>query len=346
VHSPSDFGARAGSEVYLLLLAITAAGIAVQIGKTLLKPAAICMVAGGILTIISSVVVFIGGRLVSTTLGTLIVILFFLIAISEISVTRPLWRSEIGAWKSILTWIGFSLICRALIVYFSSGDIFYANLIIGAIELLTFVFVFVKKEYFIPPEAERAVAIKKLEASLVKTVSECPTCKGIVEKDWLSCPYCGTSLPKICGKCGAKLQPEDIKCGHCGAEIERPELLIKHVETLKALAEEDSSNEVRSSRYAKLAEALLKLGRTNEALDAYRKAIEFTIFDRKKSHYMVKMATILKNIGRTNDALEIIEEALKLDPEDYAGAMKVKEQILKPNKEQEAHQVGERAATA
>ncbi|MBC7108333.1 MAG: tetratricopeptide repeat protein [Methanomassiliicoccales archaeon] len=317
-----------------------------QIGKTLLKPAAFCLIAGGILTIISSVIVFIWGRLVSTTLGTLIVIFFLLVAISEISVTRSLWRSEIGAWKSILTWVGLSLICRALIIYFSSGDIFYANSIIGAAELLTFVFVFTKKDYFIPSEAERAVAIKNLEASLVKTVSECPTCKGIVEKDWISCPYCGTSLPKICGKCGAKLQPEDIKCGRCGAEIERPELLIRHVETLKALAEEESSREVRSSRYAKLAEALLKLGRTNEALDAYRKAIEFTVFDRKKSHYMVKMATILKNIGKSQDALEIVEEALKLDPEDYAGATKVKEQILKSNEEREACQVGERATTA
>jgi hypothetical protein len=336
----------ASAEAYLLLFAVPPLGIAVQIGRTLLKPAALCLIAGGILTIISSVIVFIWGRLVSTTLGTLIVILFFLVAISEISVSRPLWRTEIGAWKSIITWMGFSLICRGLILYFSSGDVFYANSIIGAIEILTFVFVFVKKEYFIPPEAERAVAIKKLEASLVKTVSECPTCKGLVEKDWLSCPYCGSALPKICGKCGAQLRPEEIKCSCCGAEIEHPELLIGHVETLKALAEEEGSLEVRSGRYAKLAEALLKLGRTNEALDAYTKAIEFTAFDRKKSFYMVKMATILKNTGKTQDAIKIVEEALKLDPEDYAGAAKLKEQILKPNDEREACRVVERAAAA
>lgn len=300
-----------------------------QLGRALLKPAAIWLIAGGVLSIAASIIVFIVGKVVSTTFGTLIVIVYFLIGISEISVTRALWRCEIGAWKTIITWLGFSLIGRSAIIYLSSEDLLLVSSVIGGGELAIFVYVLLKKNYFIPPESERVASAMPFETAGLKSVSECPNCKGIIETDWASCPYCGTPIPKICGKCGTEIKEGYSKCIKCGAEVIRSEALTRQIETLRILAEEEGSREVKSSRYAKLGESLLKAGRVEEAVNAFKKAIDLTSFDRKKSHYMVRIAIILENYGKTSEALNILDEAMKLDPEDYVGAKKVKDEILK-----------------
>jgi len=314
----------------------------VQIGRAVLKPAAIWLVIGGALTIISSIIVFIVEGRYGTTVGTLIVLVLVLVAGSEISQARSVWRSEAGGWKGIVTWLGLSLLSRAFILYSSTGSelsiwlAVYGGAIVGAGELAIFAFLLVKKDYFVPPEEERVAAMGRLEVSAVKTVSDCPSCHGLVEKDWESCPYCGTVLPKVCANCGTALESGQTKCSCCGTEVERSDVLMKTVEALRAVTEEDALPETKSSRYARLAEGLLKAGRTEEALASYEKAIEYTSFDRKRCHFMVRKATILKNTGSIQEALRILDEAIRLDPNDYAGAKALRESILNPPKEGEA----------
>jgi tetratricopeptide (TPR) repeat protein len=81
-------------------------------------------------------------------------------------------------------------------------------------------------------------------------------------------------------------------------------------------------------RYEKYAEALIKGGRTDEAIEAYRTAIHYTQFYRKQTNFMVKMAMVYHNTGRDRQALDLCDAAMELDPQDWAGAKQLKDQIL------------------
>jgi len=95
--------------------------------------------------------------------------------------------------------------------------------------------------------------------------------------------------------------------------------------------------ETRSARYARLAEAQLKSGDVDGAVDSYQKAIRSTEFNRKRTNFMVKMALILYNSGKKEDAMKLLESSLEMEPEDWAGARKVMDGIRadesRPNNE-------------
>ena len=151
----------------------------------------------------------------------------------------------------------------------------------------------------------------------VKTVSECPNCHEIVEKGWILCPQCGTALPRLCANCGKPLTERVDKCMNCGAIIEKQESITESIQTLIALSEEEARPEAKSVRYARLAEAYLKNGEIDLALETYRKAIHFSEFDRKRCNFLVKMANILHNAGRDEEAMKVLDAALQLDPAGY-----------------------------
>lgn len=295
----------------------------------MLKPAGIWLVIGGILSFVTSVWVFIVEGVFGTTVGTLIVLLLFLIGGLEISSARSVWRAEVGGWRGVMTALGLSIIFRFLMIYLTKDFyLFWAGAAVGIGELLIFVVLYARRALFLPSEEERAAVLGKIEASSVKTVAECPSCHAIVEPDWESCPDCGITLPKLCASCGEPLEKGVTKCPCCGAEVVKSASVLKMIGVLRASAEEDVPPETKSSRYARLAEGLLKGGEVQAALDAYDKAIENTAFTRKRCHFMVKMATILKNTGRTGEAVILLDEAIASDPDDYAGAAKLKSEIL------------------
>ncbi len=298
-------------------------------GTLALKPAGVLMVIGGLFTFVASIWIFIIDGVLGTTIGTMLVLLLFIVGGLEISSGRVVWKREVGSWRGAFSILGIALIFRAIMTLMARDlYIFWISSGIGIGELLAFIFLYVKRDYFLPSEEERAAVMQKLDVTRVRTVAECPSCHAIVEKEWESCPDCGTALPKYCGNCGAQLEKGAAKCQCCGAEVIRSSAVLKMINTLRASAEENAPPETRSSRYARLAEALLKGGETDAALDAYRKAIDFTEFERKRCHFMVKMATILKNTGKTDEALTLLDKAIALDPADYAGAGPVKSAIL------------------
>jgi tetratricopeptide (TPR) repeat protein len=203
----------------------------------------------------------------------------------------------------------------------------YICAIFLAIEFLIFILIYVRRKAFMPTAEEIQEAMKKVSGPTVKTVSECPNCREIIEKDWASCPQCGTRLPRHCANCGFELLTKTEKCPNCGVTVEKAETVQKQIGTLKKISEEEARPEAMSVRYARLAEAYLKAGEVDQALDNYKEAIHFTAFDRKRSNFMVKMATIMHNSGRNDEAIQILDAAMQLDPSDAAGAALTKNRI-------------------
>jgi RNA polymerase subunit RPABC4/transcription elongation factor Spt4 len=206
--------------------------------------------------------------------------------------------------------------------------LFVGNVVSLVFELITFVFVYIKKEYFMPAKEDIESSMKRLKVTGVRTVSDCPNCKNLVEADWHSCPSCGTVLPKFCVNCGTPVDENIKQCPKCGTEIRASVAIANLIETLRQTAELQASPETKSVRYEKYAEALIKGGRTDEAIEAYRTAIHYTQFYRKQTNFMVKMAMVYHNTGRDRQALDLCDAAMELDPQDWAGAKQLKDQIL------------------
>ncbi|MCG7840541.1 MAG: hypothetical protein MIO87_01380, partial [Methanomassiliicoccales archaeon] len=70
--------------------------------------------------------------------------------------------------------------------------------------------------------------------------------------------------------------------------------------------------------------------RLDEAVEAFRTAIHYTQFNRKRTNFMVKMAVVMANKGRLQEADQLLGAAIQLDPEDVAGAKRVLEELRKP----------------
>jgi len=320
---------------------------------TIFKPIAILVLIAGFFTFVSSIEIFIlkSNAAYGTLVGVVLILLYFIIAGLEIGQFRPIFRMEVGSYKGIFNMLLIAVIARAFLVYTNWNVInslfykvnwndivkslqtndafvfFFLNLIFLVIELFSLFMVSRKKALFLPSEAEVQATLKRFGGQLVKTVSECPKCHAVVEKDWILCPECGTTLPRACAKCGAQLPDAVAKCPNCGTEVANLDILRRSIDTLKGIAEQEATPEARSVRYAKLAEGYLKVGDTDMAVETYRKAIHYTEFTRKQSNFMVKMATVMDSAGRDPEAVQILDAALELDAEDAAGAGALKKQI-------------------
>jgi tetratricopeptide (TPR) repeat protein len=309
-------------------------------GRPILKVFALGLVLGGIMTIISSFFLFMveANSAYGTLSGIVLLLAGLVLAGLELTCVLPLFRVEQGSGRQARNWIVLSMLMRALLIYtglhigISAGQQFIMILMVLngialVLEAVLLVLILVLKKVFLPTEEEKKATMRRMGKATVKTVSECPNCHEIVEKEWVLCPQCGTSLPRLCANCGKPLTVRADKCMNCGAVIEKQESIKKGVQTLIALSEEEAKPEARSVRYARLAEAYLKNGEIDLALETYRKAIHFSEFDRKRCNFLVKMANILHNVGRDEEAMKMLDAALELDPMDTAGARMVKGQI-------------------
>jgi len=310
-------------------------------GRPILKVFALGLLLGGIMTVISSFFIFmIEAKYAYGTLSGIVLLLAGLVLAGlELTCILPLFRVEQGSGNQARNWVALSMLMRILIIYtaFEAGmqspdqDVIVIVMILNAIALalegVLLVLLFVLKKEFLPTEEEIKATMRRMGKATVKTVSECPNCHEIVEKEWILCPQCGTSLPRLCANCGKPLTVRADKCMNCGAIIEKQESIKRGIQTLIALSEEEAKPEAKSVRYARLAEAYLKNGEIDLALETYRKAIHFSEFDRKRCNFLVKMANILHNVGRDEEAMKMLDAALELDQKDTAGARMVKGQI-------------------
>jgi tetratricopeptide (TPR) repeat protein len=313
-----------------------------ELKKLVLRPIALWMIVASILSVITVFLLTFDFKMLSTIIGYLLLLLVVFLGVYEIGTVRSLWMSQEGEWSGILKAIGINIPFRIYFVLMLFATykanmvaserslldyLLVLNIITLVVELVAVVFVYVKKPYFQPPQEEVEAMLRRVKTA-AKSVMKCPHCREVVEADWTCCPSCGTELPRMCTGCGAPIKHGDEKCSACGAEVARVMAIDGLIHTLQDLSEQPASPETRSVRYARYAEALLKGGRLDDAIESYRKAIHFTQFDRKRTNFMVKMAVVYENSGRRKEAMEMLEAAIQLDPLDWAGAVKKKNLFL------------------
>lgn len=330
-------------------------------GNVVLRLAGALMFLGGCLLIVASFYVFLlkGTYVYGTLVGLVIGLLMFIIGGFTTASSLGVLKVEQGAWRNAVIFT----ITTALLLLFCSWVAFdvmgtkgkdqYVQIfawscpVMAALLGIATLILWRAKQAFMPTEEEVKTALRRMGAVTVRTVSECPKCQEIVEKDWIQCPQCGTRLPQLCANCGKDLPPKVENCPSCGTSVGRSEAAQRNISNLKELTEQPALPESHSVRYARLAEAYLKAGETDNALESYRKAIHYTEFDRKRSNFMVKMANILNSEGRESEALQLLDAALALDPSDETRASALKDSILiKPKAKAavEAYEKGDKQA--
>jgi len=314
----------------------------------LLKPLAAWLVIAGLITIVSIFYAIFASHTIDAIVGILITLVLIIVASWEMTVARSVWGSQIGERDNIIRCMLVCLLVHVFLIYLildanalgnighfdslTSGQqagliLTFLSIISAIVELSVLVVAVKKKEYYQPSKEDLENAMRKIGGATVKSVSQCPKCKELVELDWNLCPNCGSRLPKFCAHCGEELKVIHDICPKCGTKVEAPASMRVMIQTLRSSAESPAMQETRSARFARLAEAQLKDGDVEGAIESYGKAIQNTEFDRKRTNFMVKMAVVLDNSGRKDEAIKMLDASLELDPEDWAGAKMVISQI-------------------
>ncbi len=300
-----------------------------KVKKPVLLLPAIGLIFAGLILIISPATAIFIFKSVGTVFGIVLMLLFAVVGIWEISLSRTIASSQVGEWPGIMKALIIAVILRLIALFLTADLVQLLNIVALGLEVLAIVLVYVYRPSFMPNQEEVAAALKRFSTVAVKTSAHCPKCKSVVEADWTLCPDCGTRLPKYCAKCNTKVMENETFCSKCGNKIEAPASLLLTVETLRKTAEMDAAPETRSARYARLGDGLLKVGQLDEAVEAFRTAIHYTNFDRKRTNFMVKMAVVMANKGSIAEADQLLDAALKLDPQDVSGAQKVMAELHK-----------------
>jgi predicted amidophosphoribosyltransferase len=293
--------------------------------------------------------------------GFISLLFIVFLAAYEIMIVRSVWIAQTGEWWNIIKTLGVSVLVRALLIWilftgyedvFAGNDqtlfdmLFLLNIVSIVIEAGGLAIIYMMKKSFMPPQAEIDAVIKRLKAVGTTTVDKCPGCKQVVEPDWCCCPACGTNLPRFCASCKAPVDSIATACASCGAEIAKSIAIEKMIITMKENADLQALPETKSVRYARYAESLLKGGQVDEAIEAYKKAVQYTKFVRKQTNFLVRIGTIYMNTGKKEEAADHLNAALELDKEDVAGAKKVLEKLFTPVENDVSHALAEKDKAA
>lgn len=314
----------------------------------LLKPLAAWLIIASMVTIVSIFYAIFVAHTLGVIVGILFLLVLVLVSAWEMTVSRSVWGSQVGERENIIRSMAVALLFRAILIYLILDPstvgmigqfqklpseeqtglvILFLSIVSAVVEISVLIVATRKKEYFQPSKEELEIALRKVDGAKVKSASECIKCKELVELSWSMCPNCGSALTRYCANCGEELKTIQDTCPKCLAKVEAPESLRAMVQTLKVSAESPAMQETRSARFARLAEAQLKAGDAPGAVESYKKAIQYTEFNRKRTNFMVKMAVILYNTGQKDEAMQLLDASLQMEPEDWAGAKKVIEEI-------------------
>jgi tetratricopeptide (TPR) repeat protein len=293
--------------------------------KTLMRAVSIWMVLSSLyLVVFCFTLVFLDHKL-GTIPGVVLVLVMSLVAIVQATGFRAAWSAQVGEWSALLRNLTIGLMAWLLLGLINNNWLAITGpTLMASIALASLGGVYKCKSLFLPSKEEVAIALRKFAPRTVTVASECPACHGEVEDDWSLCPRCGSGLERQCASCHAKVHCGEGACCACGCEIHIPLSLAKTVEMLRESAELPASPETRSARYARYAEAQLKAGDAEGAVESFRQAVHYTEFKKKQTNFMVKMAKVMGNSGHRQDALQMLEAALQLDPQDWAGAARVR----------------------
>jgi len=79
----------------------------------------------------------------------------------------------------------------------------------------TLVYLIVRPPEYALDSRERELELAVLERELRQRVNLCPSCRTVVEKDYLLCPECGWDLKMPCKSCGKPLDLNWRTCPYC-----------------------------------------------------------------------------------------------------------------------------------
>jgi RNA polymerase subunit RPABC4/transcription elongation factor Spt4 len=77
------------------------------------------------------------------------------------------------------------------------------------------VYVIVRPPEYALDSRERELELAVLEKELRQRLDLCPSCRSVVEKDYLLCPECGFDLKAPCKSCGKPLDLNWRTCPYC-----------------------------------------------------------------------------------------------------------------------------------
>ena len=77
------------------------------------------------------------------------------------------------------------------------------------------VYVIVRPPEYALDSRERELELAVLEKELRQRLDLCPSCRSVVEKDYLLCPECGFDLKAPCKGCGKPLDLNWRTCPYC-----------------------------------------------------------------------------------------------------------------------------------
>lgn len=77
------------------------------------------------------------------------------------------------------------------------------------------IYVIVRPPEYALDSRERELELSVIEKELRQRLDLCPSCRSVVEKDYLLCPECGFDLKAPCKKCGKLLDLNWRTCPYC-----------------------------------------------------------------------------------------------------------------------------------
>jgi RNA polymerase subunit RPABC4/transcription elongation factor Spt4 len=79
----------------------------------------------------------------------------------------------------------------------------------------TLIYLIVRPPEYLLDSRERELELAVLERELRQRVNLCPSCRSVVEKEYLLCPGCGWDLKKPCENCQKPLHLGWSTCPYC-----------------------------------------------------------------------------------------------------------------------------------
>lgn len=82
----------------------------------------------------------------------------------------------------------------------------------------TLIYLIVRPPEYLLDSRERELELAVLERELRHQVHICPSCRSMVERDFLVCPECGQQLKKSCANCSRAINLDWDVCPYCAHE--------------------------------------------------------------------------------------------------------------------------------
>jgi RNA polymerase subunit RPABC4/transcription elongation factor Spt4 len=82
----------------------------------------------------------------------------------------------------------------------------------------TLVYLIVRPPEYLLDSRERELELAVLERELRHQIQVCPSCRAMVERDYLLCPECGRQLKKACISCSRPINLDWEVCPYCARE--------------------------------------------------------------------------------------------------------------------------------